>query len=49
MKNVEEKVFGVLDLDSYNFSAFSEKDKSYLENVIELLKKIITLDKYNLA
>jgi GAF domain-containing protein len=46
---LEEKVFGVLDLDSYGLSAFSERDKFYLEKIIELLKKIITLHKFNLT
>lgn len=32
-----EKVYGVLDLDSYNFSAFNNTDKRYLENLCNLL------------
>lgn len=35
----DEKIFGVLDLDSYQISAFNETDKQYLE---ELCKLIVT-------
>jgi GAF domain-containing protein len=35
----DEKIFGVLDLDSYQLSAFNETDKQYLE---ELCKLIVT-------
>lgn len=33
----EEKLIGVLDLDSYEFSSFNETDKKYLEKFIEIL------------
>ncbi|HOI30675.1 MAG TPA: GAF domain-containing protein [Melioribacteraceae bacterium] len=33
----DDKVFGVLDLDSYNFSAFNNTDKINLENLCNLL------------
>lgn len=36
-----EKFFGVLDLDSYNFSAFNEKDKFYLEELVKFLAEKI--------
>lgn len=36
-----EKFFGVLDLDSYNFSAFNEKDKFYLEEFVKFLAEKI--------
>ena len=42
----ENKIFGVLDIDSYNYNSFSEIDKSYLEKIcISLLNKIHT-DKF---
>ncbi|MDH7604980.1 MAG: GAF domain-containing protein [Melioribacter sp.] len=33
----KDEVYGVLDLDSYNYSAFNEVDKIYLEKLCELL------------
>ena len=33
----DDKVFGVLDLDSKNFSAFEETDKIWLEKICELI------------
>lgn len=36
-----EKFFGTLDLDSYNFSAFDEKDKFYLEDLVKFLAEKI--------
>lgn len=30
-----DKIFGVLDLDSYNYSSFCETDKFYLEKICE--------------
>jgi len=33
----EEKIFGVLDLDSYQLSAFNETDKLYLEKLCTLI------------
>lgn len=41
------KLIGVLDLDSYNFSAFGEDDKIYLEKFCELL--VNKLDLYNFS
>ncbi len=46
---LENKVFAVLDLDSYHYSAFNEKDKFYLEKIVEILKKNVTLQKFNLT
>jgi L-methionine (R)-S-oxide reductase len=45
---VEDKVFGVFDLDSYDFSAFDQTDKIYLEKIIEILKKNVRLVNYQL-
>lgn len=39
------KIYGVLDLDSYTYSAFSEIDKKYLEKLCNLLLKKIDTDK----
>lgn len=33
----EQKFYGVLDLDSYQLSAFNEKDKFYLEDFVKFL------------
>jgi GAF domain-containing protein len=33
----DNKVFGVLDLDSYNYSSFNETDKQYLEELCKLI------------
>lgn len=41
------KLIGVLDLDSHEFSAFNENDKVYLEKFCELLAK--KLDLYNFS
>ena len=46
---VNEKVFGVLDLDSYDFSAFDETDEFYLKKIVEILKKNVTLVNYQLT
>ncbi len=46
---VNGKVFAVLDLDSYDYSAFNETDKYYLEKIVEILKKNVTLEKFNLT
>lgn len=40
-----EKLFGVLDLDSYNFSAFNGTDKVWLEKICVLITKKIDLTK----
>jgi GAF domain-containing protein len=44
----EGKIFGVFDLDSYDYAAFDETDKNYLEKVIEILKKNVRLVDYQL-
>ncbi len=46
---VNEKVFGVLDLDSYAFSAFDETDEIYLKKIVEILKKNVRLADYQLT
>lgn len=33
----EENIFGVLDLDSHNYSAFNQTDKKYLEMICSIL------------
>jgi GAF domain-containing protein len=37
----EEKLFGVLDLDSKDYNSFDEKDKKYLEELVNFLSKEI--------
>jgi GAF domain-containing protein len=37
----DEKLFGVLDLDSTDYSSFNEKDKKYLEELVNFLSKEI--------
>lgn len=36
---IENNLWGVLDLDSYELSAFDETDKRYLEELVKLLAK----------
>ncbi len=43
----EDKMFGVLDLDSTKFSAFNVTDKIWLEKICELISKKLLLDKKN--
>lgn len=43
---LNEDVFGVLDLDSYNLSAFSKIDKFYLEQFCKFLVSRLELDKF---
>ncbi len=37
----DEKLFGVLDLDSTDYSSFNETDKKYLEELVRFLSKEI--------
>mgnify|MGYP003546526578 FL=1 len=37
----EEKIFGVLDLDSTDYSSFNETDRKYLEELVSFLSKEI--------
>jgi L-methionine (R)-S-oxide reductase len=37
----ENKLFGVLDLDSYDFNSFGETDKKYLEEICKFLSEEI--------
>ncbi len=39
-----EKIFGVLDLDSYQLSAFNFLDKKYLEQICKLLSDKLVFD-----
>ncbi len=41
----KENVYGVLDLDSKEFSAFNETDKTWLEKLAELISKKLDLTK----
>ncbi len=38
-------VYGVLDIDSYSYSAFNETDKIFLEKTVELIIRKIDLEK----
>lgn len=40
----DDKVYGVLDLDSYKFSAFNNTDKRFLENLCSLLVERIVFN-----
>ncbi|MEW6193861.1 MAG: GAF domain-containing protein [Bacteroidota bacterium] len=42
---VDQKVFGVIDLDSYQYSAFSNIDKQYLEKLCKLLLGKLNIEK----
>jgi GAF domain-containing protein len=42
-------VFGVLDIDSYNFSSFDETDKIYLEKLCKLLSQKLQLESFILS
>lgn len=42
----EDKVFGVLDLDSYRLSSFSDLDKKYLELICSILTNKFSFDKF---
>ena len=41
-----EKLIGVLDVDSYDYSSFNKIDKKYLEKVCELLSYKLDLEKF---
>ncbi len=43
--HAKEKIFGVLDLDSYQLSAFNETDKKYLEKLCFTLCNKLNLEK----
>lgn len=38
-------LYGVLDLDSYSYSAFNETDKMFLEKIVEIIIRKIDLEK----
>ena len=40
-----DTIFGVLDLDSYELSSFSETDKKYLELLCDLITKKLPIEK----
>ncbi|WP_163930743.1 GAF domain-containing protein [Paraferrimonas sp. SM1919] len=39
---LDNKVFGVLDIDSPSLNRFTEEDEKGLKNVVEILKKVLT-------
>lgn len=41
----KDRLYGVLDLDSYEYSSFSNIDKFYLENLCSLLSNKLNFDK----
>ena len=43
------KLIGVLDLDSYEFSAFNENDRLYLEKFCELLVNKLDFNKFSIS
>lgn len=45
----DKKLIGVLDVDSYKNSSFSEIDKKYLEKVCELIGEKLDLEKFILT
>ncbi|MBN1638831.1 MAG: GAF domain-containing protein [Ignavibacteriales bacterium] len=42
------KIMGVLDIDSYEFDAFNETDKIYLEKLLSLLVEKIDFSNFNI-
>lgn len=44
-----EKLIGVLDVDSYALSSFNKVDKKYLEKICELLNEKLDLEKFILT
>lgn len=43
-----ETLFGVLDLDSYEYSSFNDIDKMYLEKLVSLLIKKLNFEQFKL-
>ncbi len=43
------ELFGVLDLDSYEYSAFNKTDAEYLERLVNILTKKVNLNKQKLV
>jgi len=44
----EGKIWGVLDLDSYEYSSFDEIDKKYLEQICKRLGNTVTLGNFTI-
>jgi L-methionine (R)-S-oxide reductase len=42
----ENKIFGVLDIDSYEYNTFNEVDKIYLEKICDSLLNKLNIDKF---
>ena len=45
----KDKLIGVLDLDSYEFSSFNKNDKIYLEKICRLLTEKLPLGGYSIS
>lgn len=45
----EGKVFAVLDLDSYEYSSFNQTDKKFLEQLVDLIKKKLELQRFEMS
>jgi len=45
----DNQLFGILDLDSYELSSFNETDKSYLEQLCDIISKKLVLSKFTLS
>jgi len=43
---INHQTWGVLDIDSYSSSAFSEVDKEYLERCISILTRKLEIEKF---
>jgi GAF domain-containing protein len=43
---INDKLFGVLDLDSHEYNSFNETDALYLENLINILIKKLDLENF---
>ena len=46
---VNDEIWGVLDLDSYEFSSFNETDKIYLEKFCETLVNKLNLENFKIS
>lgn len=46
---VDNKIWGVLDLDSYEYSSFSDIDKNYLEKIIKVVLQKLNLSNFTIS
>lgn len=44
----DDKLFGVIDIDSYQFAAFNSTDKTYLEKLAGLISQKLNLSKFHI-